>query len=69
MSKRCSSRGDERRAGGVYLIVIFSRQVPLPPVLLRHGCSYVYVCERLICNALLFSLPLFLGIFIIFPLC
>lgn len=32
-------------------------------------CVYVWVCDLSTCNALLFSLPLFPRIFIIFPLC
>lgn len=49
----CSPRGDERHAGGVYLMLISGRQVHrqtsflslmLPPVTLRLGCNHVHMC-------------------------
>lgn len=55
-----------QHAGGVYLMLIFGRQVHRqtsflsllpPPVTLRLGCSYVYgcLCDLSTCTALLFS--------------
>lgn len=59
-AKRCLSGGDERRAGGVYLMLISGRQVPLPPVTLRQGCSVdVRASDLSTRTALLFPLPVF----------